>query len=122
MQVRNAVIANAVLADIQRAREDAMKRLAKIAPLAIRRIEDSTLPLRRRKVQDGDGTERTELDPSYSPPKVDTVGALFVLVDILGLKAGDEAPVVEAPKMVNKFEVVVKPRAVEISRESESGG
>lgn len=87
-QMRNEVIQKAVLDDIAKVRNETIKQLAKIAPLAIRRIEDSTLPMRRKKIAVAGG-ERTELDPSYSPPKVDTTGALFVLVDVLGIKPAE---------------------------------
>lgn len=87
-QMRHEVIQKAVLDDIAKVRSETIKQLAKIAPLAIRRIEDSTLPMRRKKIAVAGG-ERTELDPSYSPPKVDTTGALFVLVDVLGIKPAE---------------------------------
>jgi len=95
-QIRNAAVANAVLSDIAQARAETIAELLRLRKLAIRRLEDSMLPLRRRKVTH-ENAERVELDPSYSPPKVDLVGALYMLDGILGIRANEQSSNDDAP-------------------------
>lgn len=88
-QIRTATIANAVLADIAAIRAETRADLMKLRRLAIRRAEDSMLPMRRRKVTDqSTGQERVELDPTYTPPKVDMTAALYILNDVIGVNVG----------------------------------
>lgn len=96
LEQRNAIISKAVLDDIAQARSETIAELLKLRKLAIRRMEDSMLPLRRRRVQHENG-ERVELDPSYSPPKVDLVGALYMLDGILGIRANEQSSSDDAP-------------------------
>lgn len=95
-QIRTATIANAVLSDIAQARAETIAELLRLRKLAIRRLEDSMLPLRRRKVTH-ENAERVELDPNYSPPKVDLVGALYMLDGILGIRANEQSNSDDAP-------------------------
>ena len=95
-QIRTATIANAVLSDIAQARAETIAELLRLRKLAIRRLEDSMLPLRRRKVTH-ENAERVELDPNYSPPKVDLVGALYMLDGILGIRANEQSNNDDAP-------------------------
>lgn len=68
--------------------------------MAIRRLEDSMLPLRRKKITAGN-EEHEELDMEYAPPKVDLVGALYMLNDILGIKTANVSePIDEEPAEV----------------------
>lgn len=88
-QIRTATIANAVLADIAAIRAETRADLMKLRRLAIRRAEDSMLPMRRRKIVDqSTGQERVELDPTYTPPKVDMTAALYILNDVIGVNVG----------------------------------
>lgn len=86
---RNAIINKAVLDDIAEIRRECRAELASKRKLALRRIEDSILPFRRRKVRSAPGEpERTELDPTYAPPKIDLTAALYILNDVIGVNVG----------------------------------
>lgn len=108
-QIRMATIANAVLTDIAQARAEAIAKLLELRNLAILRLEDSMLPLRRRTVRH-ENVERVELDPDYAPPKVDLVGALYMLNDILGIKASEQSSDVDAPPSEVEVHIVREDR------------